>query len=253
MRELLKKVTSPTELLHLTPTELAWAIIEAMQQRRRDPVGGMVNRESAVTELFRIGDPTVPSPMQLRSFERDLRTAFRKSFKLLEEWNLIEPADGENGKNGFLVLTENGISAASPTDFEAVRQRGLLTPEMLHRLLRDDIYADFHSGQFGKAVFGAFKIVEIEVRNAATRPDSERGGELMRAAFNENGGPLTDMSETPSHRDALRMLFTGSLGRFRNPEGHSFRKFYDPFEAMQELMVASRLLGIVEEQSAKLK
>jgi uncharacterized protein (TIGR02391 family) len=251
VQELLKKVTSPTELLRLTPTELAWAILDVMQKRRRDPVRGMVNRDSAVTEMFRVGDPTLPSSMGLRTLEKDLRAAFRKSFKLLEEWDLIEPADGENGKNGFLVLTERGMTTIATIDFEAIRQRGLLVPEMLHHLLRNDIYTDFQSGQFGKAVFGAFKIVEVEVRKAARRPDSEHGGELMRVAFNENKGPLTDMSEKPNHRDALRMLFAGSLSRFRNVQGHTFREFSDPFEAMQELMVASRLLRIVQERSAK--
>jgi uncharacterized protein (TIGR02391 family) len=223
-----------------------------MQIRRSSPLLGLANRDSAVTELFSVGDPSLPSPVQLRELENKLHRAFRRSFKLLEDWELIEPAEGENGKNGYLVLTEKGINAAAEPNFEAVRQRGLLVPEMLHGLLRSDVYDDFQSGQFGKAVFGAFKIIEVEVRKAAKRPDKERGRELMRSAFNENNGPLTDMTEEPADREALRMLFAGSFGRFRNPEGHTFREFSDPLEAMQELMLASRLLKIVEVRSAKI-
>ena len=250
MQELLAKISSPKELLRLTPAELAWAMLEAMRQRKMDPIRGMANRDAAVTELFRVGDPNAASPILQRQLEKDLRTAFRKGFRQLEEWELIESAEGENGKNGFVMLTEKGVGADARTDFEAVRQRGLLAPEMLHRLLRNDIYSDFQSGQFGKAVFGAFKVVEIEVRRAARRPDGEFGNELIRIAFNETNGPLTDMTEKKSAREALKMLFAGSLARFRNPEGHIFREFSDAFEPMQELMLASRLLRIVEEGEA---
>jgi hypothetical protein len=42
------------------------------------------------------------------------------------------------------------------------------------------------------------------------------------------------------------MLFEGAYGRFRNPEGHTDRVFSSPIEAMQELMLASRLLSLLE-------
>ena len=65
------------------------------------------------------------------------------------------------------------------------------------------------------------------------------------------------MCESRSHRAALNMLFASSLGRFRNPGAHIERQFSGPFEAMQELMLASRLLRImptlsIEDQSLEL-
>jgi uncharacterized protein (TIGR02391 family) len=131
-------------------------------------------------------------------------------------------------------------------DFDGLRQRGLLVAEMLHPLLRADVHADFLGGKFGKAVFGAFKIVEMEVRRTAQLSESEHGAVLMQIAFNEKNGPLTDPKESPSQQKSLRMIFEGSLGRFRNPEGHTDRAFADTIQAMQELMLASRLLRLLE-------
>lgn len=243
MKELLKSIRSPADLLDMTREELACALLRCMQQRRGNPIHP-ANREGAVSELFSITDSI--SPMERRTLEKKLNGAFRKAFDQLESWDLIEPAEGDNGKNGYIMLTEKGVKSDARVDFEGLRQRRLLLPEMVHSKLRGDVHADFLAGRFGKAVFGAFKIVEMEVRNAAGLTEREYGAQLMQAAFNEKNGPLTDPAEDATQQKALRLLFEGALGRFRNPEGHADRTFSDPMEPMQELMLASRLLRLLE-------
>jgi uncharacterized protein (TIGR02391 family) len=243
MRELLKSIQGPADLLDMTREELAYALLRSMQQRENHPIQ-RVNRESAVSELFSLTD--VISPMEWRRLETKLEPAFRKAFEQLERWELIEPDAGMNGKNGYVVLTEKGSESNAQVDFENLRQRRLLLPEMLHSKLRGDVHADFLAGKFGKAVFGAFKIVEMEVRMAAGLTERDHGAQLMQTAFNEKNGPLTDPAEEPTQQKALRLLFEGSFGRFRNPEGHTDRTFADPMEPMQELMLASRLLRLIE-------
>lgn len=243
MKELLKSTAGREDLLDLTREDLAYALLRCMQERRGDPIHP-VNRDSAVSELFSITDPI--SPMERRALERKLSAAFRKAFEQLESWELIEPAEGENGKNGFIVLTEKGVNSEALVDFGNLRQRRLLVAEMLHPELRGDVHADYLAGKFGNAVFGAFKIVEIQVRKAAHLSEAEHGGVLMQIAFNEKNGPLTDPNESPTQQKALRLLFEGALGRFRNPEGHTDRVFADAMEPMQELMLASRLLRLLE-------
>jgi Protein of unknown function (Hypoth_ymh)/IrrE N-terminal-like domain len=119
-----------------------------------------------------------------------------------ERWELIEPEAGVNGKNGYVVLTEKGAESDAQVDFENLRQRRLLVPEMLHSKLRGDVYADFLAGKFGKAVFGAFKIVEMEVRKAAGLTERDHCAQLMQIAFNERNGPLTDPAEDPTQQKA---------------------------------------------------
>jgi uncharacterized protein (TIGR02391 family) len=231
----------------MTIEELARALLGAMQQRSSNPLHP-VSRNSAVSELNSIVDPI--SPIEWRRLEVKLEPLFRKAFDQLERWELIESKYGQSETSGYIVLTEKGIAATAKFDYENLRQRRLLVPEMLHPKFRGDVHADFLSGKLGKAVFGAFKIVEMEVRAAAGLADTNFGAQIMQVAFNEKNGPLTDVNEDPAQRKALRLLFEGSFGRFRNPEGHIDRAFADPIEPMQELMLASRLLRLLEGRSA---
>jgi uncharacterized protein (TIGR02391 family) len=247
MQELLKSISSPADLLSLGEPDLAWALLRCMQERQHNPLL-KTNAESAVAELFPLGGLGSDNPVERNKIEKKLSSAFRKAFAQLETWGLIEPDEGQNGKNGYVVLTEKGMSTVAQTELEHFRQRRLLAPEMLHPLLHGDVYSDFLAGKPGKAVLHAFKTVEVQVRTAAKLPDKDFGAELMQIAFNEKIGPLTDMSESPSQRKALIMLFAGALGRFRNPEGHLDRVFADWGEAAEELMIASRLLRIVDQR-----
>ncbi len=151
----------------------------------------------------------------------------------------------------MVVLTEAGIRTTAPMDLDHFRQRRLLAPEMLHPLLRGDVYADFLAGKFGKAILQGFKLVEVRVRMAAKLADKEFGSDLMQVAFNEKNGPLSDMSESVSARKALVSLFVGALGRFRNPEAHIERKSTSVEDAVEELMLASLLLRLVDQRSPR--
>ena len=105
MKELLKSTSGREDLLDLTREDLAYALLRCMQERRSDPIHP-VNRDSAASELFSITDPI--GPMDRRALEKKLNMAFREAFEQLESWELIEPAEGENGKNGYIVLAEKG-------------------------------------------------------------------------------------------------------------------------------------------------
>lgn len=243
-RRLLQVVPVPDALLDLTPDEFAWALLEDMQAREHDQTAGMANRESLANSFTPLSFR--PNPQQHEVMNR-INKAGRTAFGLLERWDLIEPAAGRNGQNGYVVLTTKGRGTMERTDFERVRVRGLLREEMLHPLLRGKPYDDFVADHLDAAVLEAFKTVEIEVRAAAARPNSEHGKELMFRAFAMNGS-LFKPGETKSECEALAGLFAGALARFRNPGAHTRRSFADVLEAMEELMVASRLLRIVDER-----
>jgi len=85
------------------------------------------------------------------------------------------------------------------------------------------------------------------VRGAGNYPEKEIGKTLMFKAFAPKG-PLTRPLDDKADCEALAELFAGSLSRFRNPGGHTNRSFEHVLEAMEELMLASRLLRIVDER-----
>ena len=104
-RRLLQIVPVPDALLDLTPDELAWALLEDMQAREHDQIAGMANRDLLANSFtpfsFR------PNPQQHEVMNR-INKAGRNGFALLERWDLIEPADDMNGRNGYVVLTTKG-------------------------------------------------------------------------------------------------------------------------------------------------
>jgi uncharacterized protein Ymh len=69
----------------------------------------------------------------------------------------------------------------------------------------------------------------------------------MKKTFDVNAGPLTDMSATPPSRQDRRFeLFIGAMGELRNPKAHSDPTITDPLVAVEEMMVASALLPILD-------
>lgn len=173
MRELQKRFPSPEQLLNLTADELAKLILEVMREREKDPISGNVNRESACREAMGLAEDV--SPFRRRQLEEELDELFGAAFARLEEWKFIKPAVGTNGKNGYVVLTKQGAVSTAGVDLDEVRDRAQLNASMLHPLLRGSVFADFRAGRYGDAVFAAFKTVEMEVKKAAHRPDSEFG------------------------------------------------------------------------------
>jgi uncharacterized protein (TIGR02391 family) len=246
-RDLLAIVKSPENILSMTQEELAYALLEDMQARLANPIYGMANRHHVGTNLFSIGAFHSSNGNTVRDLAEHINKVGRNAFTLLEKWDLAEPADDMNGRNGYVVLTEKGKTTTERTDFERIRVRGLLQEEMLHPLLRGRIFGYFANDDLGTAVFEAFKTVEIEVRTAGGYSEKEYGKALMFKAF-APGGQLAKPSDDKSNCEALTGLFAGALNRFRNPGGHINRTFQDVQEAMEELMLASRLLRIVDDR-----
>jgi uncharacterized protein (TIGR02391 family) len=254
MREMLRK-TTPEEIASLPERELERALLNAMAERAADKMGGRVNRHLLAAEViqqFRMSNPN-RSVHQGRPVEEQIERNFRIAVQGLEEKRLIEPAPGMQGAEGDIRLTAEGIEAANePLNFDIVRARSMLQPEMLHPKLRGKPYDDFARGHPTSAIQEAYKIVEIEVKAAAPQLQHITSGvQLVEQAFEPTKGPLTDRAESDNMRKALPRLFAGAMGRFRNPSTHTHRLFPDLGEAIEELMLASRLLRFLDEPARK--
>ena len=76
--------------------------------------------------------------------------------------------------------------------------------------------------------------------------DTDIGVVLMRKAFNDIDGPLSDMRAPVPERKALAELFAAAIGSYKNPHSHRDVDIRNPLEAQEMVILASHLLGIVD-------
>ena len=91
------------------------------------------------------------------------------------------------------------------------------------------------------------KAVEVAVREASGLTARDIGTPLMRKAFDAEAGPLTDLADEKSEREARSALFAGAIGSYKNPHSHRKVALNDPDEAAEIIMLGNHLLRIVDE------
>jgi uncharacterized protein (TIGR02391 family) len=172
------------------------------------------------------------------------------------EWlrtnGLITPASGMNGRNGWMVVTERGMTISNDQDFAAIRAAVAFPKELLHPSIADRVWLALARDDLDEAVFAAFKAVEVAVRTAAGLAATDIGVPLMRKAFDKSSGPLSDMSQPEAEREALAHLFAGAIGSYKNPHSHRTVNLTERREAQEQVLLASHLLGIVDARRPKL-
>ena len=154
------------------------------------------------------------------------------------------PNGSSTGRMTSYFVTKRGKAIETSKALEVYRQGNLLPKHQLHPTIAQKVRARFLSGDYGDAVFEAFKQVEVAVRKAGGYADTELGVILMRKAFGDKG-PLTDLKQPPAEQEARAHLFAGAIGAYKNPGSH---RDVDPTaeEAAEVIIFASHLLRIVD-------
>ncbi|MNM09424.1 hypothetical protein D3C81_195130 [compost metagenome] len=120
-----------------------------------------------------------------------------------------------------------------------------LPEDMIHLSLRSAALRLFRQELFDNAVFEAFKVLEVSVRQAAGLGDEWIGTKLTNRAFHPKDGPLTDKLAEPGEQLALMSLMSGAIGSYKNPQSHRHVGL-QASEAREMIIMASHLLSIVE-------
>lgn len=172
--------------------------------------------------------------------------ALMEAWVWLERECLLAPKPNAGGE--WIFITRRGRKITGHIDLGAYRKTNLLPRALLHPVLATKAWATFIRGEYDTAVFQAFKEIEVAVRTAGGYEAEDLGVELMRKAFNQDSGPLTDRTRPDAEQQAMSHLFAGAIGLYKNPSSHR-HAIDNAEEAVEMILLASHLLRIVESRS----
>jgi uncharacterized protein (TIGR02391 family) len=231
------------ELLEIEPEDLGLILLNLVHQIR--PPAPNFTLSHFEMPLWNANRPGYPNTIINR---QAVAGALAEAWQWLQTEGLMMP-DPEQ-PNGWFCLTRRGKRLKSSAEIDAYRKGNLLPASNLHPSLLQKVRPMFQRGDYDLATFEAFKQLEINVRNAANLPANLLGVDLMRAAFKEATGPLTDKTVVPAEQQALSHLFAGAIGHAKNPGSHR-TVFITAVESAALIGFASYLIGIVEARVSK--
>jgi uncharacterized protein (TIGR02391 family) len=156
--------------------------------------------------------------------------------------------DATQLSDDFLILTPEGIKVAKEQS-EPV-PIGKYELSNLHPRIREVSERLFLDGHYSPAIFEAYKVVNIVVKEKSGRRDLD-GQALMSTVFSLNNPilKLNDLQEESDQdeQEGFRFLFMGALRGIRNPKGHDVVNQKDPIRTLEYLAFASLLVRRAEE------
>jgi uncharacterized protein (TIGR02391 family) len=203
MNSLPELIPDENYLLSLEAEELAsFVLIMAKKQMQN----AMLHQGNYSNSLFRPNS----GGHKYHDRQAEIEVAIAEAWNWLEVQGLIVPAPGTNGAAGWRILSRKAPKLSSSDDIRQFAKSRWIPKEILHEKIADKVWAAFIRSEFDVAAFQAMKAVEIYVREAGGFDAGDIGTDLMRKAFHEEAGPLTDKSAERSERQARSSLFAGA-------------------------------------------
>jgi uncharacterized protein (TIGR02391 family) len=227
------QIPNPEDVLALEPEELAGPVLVWLNSRYG-------TREFSRYNVSLVNHSVSEYPQHLH---QKLLRAIMEAWVWLEREGFLAPEPGKG--EGWYFISRRGQRITQASQMVEYRRGNLLPKQFLHPLIAEKVYSTFLRGDYDTAVFQAFKEVEVRVREAGGFTATDIGTDLMRRAFHQQNGPLSDQNAVAAERQALSDLFAGAIGSYKNPHSHR-NVALDAREAVEMIILASHLLNIVD-------
>jgi uncharacterized protein (TIGR02391 family) len=203
-------------------------------------------------EKFKRGNFLVASATPAREYSPQffdkINEALAGGWAWLEREGALLP-DPDNQDRDWVIVSSRGRQMLDPEKLRAFKYASNFPAAKLHPAISPGTFSHFMKGEYDTAVFAAFREVEVAVRRAGGFSDSVLGTDLMRQAFREQTGSLTDPTDVISEQQAVQHLFAGAIGLFKNPSSHRSGVVNTPDRAVALVQFADLLLRIVDERA----
>lgn len=234
---LLKIFPDHEVLLEINPEELGGVILEYLNSIPASERNIYLRKDVFCAEIGIQGYPT-------KSHEK-IKQVLAEAWGYLEKELLIIMLPGDITGN-YYFITRQGQKIGNKNDFESYRKANLIPRGLLHPEIYRKIWGAFLRGDYDTSIFIAFREVEVAARTAGGYNFSDYGDKLMRKAFDEKDGLLTDYSLPVPERLAMSHLFAGAIGLYKNPQSHRIVNLSDVSEVVALLFFASQLMNIID-------
>lgn len=237
-------IPDPDLVLALPPEELAEHLLVAAKANVQS--GGFTT-ESVLAQTIGYGIAAEKQPVYSPARMPEIELAVEEAWQWLRVNLLIVPAPGPNGRNGWMHLSRRGEQLVGrAAAMQSFREAIAFPKALLHASIADKVWLGLARGELDEAVFAAFKAVEVAVRDAAGLAPTDIGTSLMRKAFDKTSGPLTNIEDPESEREALAHLFAGAIGSYKNSHSHRTVSLSELRDAQEMVLLATHLLRIVD-------
>lgn len=171
-----------------------------------------------------------------------------EGWQWLRNQGLVARSHEQSG-DGWEYPTRAAQTLDVATYLQEARSTALIRQADLDPELREKVLPLFRRGQFEDAVFAAFRLVEVRVREASGQDADLVGVHLMRKAYRP-GGPLADAELAEGEQEGYMHLFSGAIAVLKNPPSHRTVRYDNPNEAAEAVLLANLLLRFVARSSS---